>query len=130
MAGGGVDGMSSLRAWRLSAAGLGWSESDRRHPDRAARARFCGGTGATCGRMSPAPLARAKQGRMEPHYDPMATAERILYVEALWDRIAADAERELLTPALATELERRLADWRAHPGDSVSWEVALAQLRS
>lgn len=66
---------------------------------------------------------------VEPPFDQMSTAERILYVQQLWDRIAADAEREPLTPAQAAELDRRLDDYRANPDTSVPWEDAREQMR-
>jgi putative addiction module component (TIGR02574 family) len=66
---------------------------------------------------------------MEPPFDRMTIAERILYVQALWDRIAADAEQEPLTPAQGIELDRRLADYRAHPETSISWDLAREQMR-
>jgi putative addiction module component (TIGR02574 family) len=66
---------------------------------------------------------------MEPSFDQMTTAERILYVQDLWDRIAAEAGHEPLTPAQTAELDRRLADYRAHPETSIPWEQARAQMR-
>ncbi len=66
---------------------------------------------------------------MAASFDQMTTAERILYVQELWDRIAADAEREPLTTAQAAELERRLAEYRAHPETSIPWEQAREQMR-
>jgi len=66
---------------------------------------------------------------MEPSFDQMTTAERILYVQELWDRIAAEAEHQPLTPAQAAELDRRLADYRAHPETSIPWEQAREQMR-
>jgi putative addiction module component (TIGR02574 family) len=66
---------------------------------------------------------------MEPTFELMTTAERILYVQALWDRIAADVEHEPLSPAQAAELGRRLDDYRKHPEASIPWEVAREQMR-
>ncbi len=66
---------------------------------------------------------------MEPAFEQMTTAERILYVQALWDRIAADAEDEPLTAAQAAELDRRLADYRANPKTSIPWEAARELMR-
>jgi putative addiction module component (TIGR02574 family) len=59
----------------------------------------------------------------------MTTSERIRYVQDLWDRIASDAEHEPLTTLQTAELERRLADYRAHPETSVPWELAREQMR-
>lgn len=66
---------------------------------------------------------------MEPSFDQMTTAERILYVQELWDRIASDAEGQPLSPAQAAELDRRLADYREHPETSIPWDVARDQMR-
>lgn len=66
---------------------------------------------------------------MDPSFDQMTTAERILYVQELWDRIAAEAGQQPLTPAQAAELDRRLDDYRAHPETSVAWEQAREQMR-
>ena len=66
---------------------------------------------------------------MNPSFDEMTIAERILYVQELWDRIAAEAEREPLTDAQAAELDRRIADYRAHPETSIPWEQAREQMR-
>ena len=66
---------------------------------------------------------------MEPSFDRMTIAERILYVQDLWDRIAKDAEEQPLSPAQAAELDRRLAAYRAQPEASIPWEVAREQMR-
>jgi putative addiction module component (TIGR02574 family) len=66
---------------------------------------------------------------MELAFDQMTMAERILYVQELWDRIAAEAEREPLTAAQAAEVDRRLADYREHPETSIPWEVARDRMR-
>ena len=61
---------------------------------------------------------------MEPSFDRMTIAERILYVQDLWDRIAEDAEKQPLSPAQAAELDRRLAAYRAQPEASIPWVIA------
>ena len=66
---------------------------------------------------------------MGPSFEQMTTAERILYVQELWDRIAAEAEHQPLTPAQASELDHRLEDYRAHPETSIPWEQAREQMR-
>ena len=67
---------------------------------------------------------------MEPSFDQMTTAEKILYVQELWDRIAAEVEADPLTAAQAEELDRRMEDYRAHPETSVPWEHVLNEARS
>ena len=66
---------------------------------------------------------------MEPSFDLMTTAERIRYVQDLWDRIAPDAEQAPLTAAQAAEIDRRVEDSLAHPERLVPWEVARQQMR-
>ena len=66
---------------------------------------------------------------MEPPFDSMTKAERILYVQDLWDRIAADPEPVPLSAAQLAEVRRRLADHEAHPEASIPWEIAREQVR-
>ena len=60
----------------------------------------------------------------------LSVDERLRLVEDLWDSIAEDAPDEALpvTPELAAELDRRLAEHEANPGDVVSWEEVRARL--
>ena len=67
--------------------------------------------------------------RMEPSFDHMTPAERIRYVQDLWDRIAPEADQTPITPAQAAEIDSRVADYRAHPETSIPWEVAREQMR-
>jgi len=66
---------------------------------------------------------------MEPSFDQMTKAERILYVQDLWDRIAADPDPVPLSAAQLEEVRRRLADHEAHPEASIPWETAREQVR-
>jgi putative addiction module component (TIGR02574 family) len=60
----------------------------------------------------------------------LSISERLRLVEDLWDSIAEDAPDDALpvTPELAAELDRRLAEHDANPGDVVPWETARARL--
>lgn len=60
----------------------------------------------------------------------LSVSERLRLVEDLWDSIAEDAPHEALpvTPELAAELDRRLAEHEADPADVVPWEAARARL--
>ena len=51
--------------------------------------------------------------------DGLSIADRLTLVEELWDSIAA---ANPLTDAQRAELDRRVADHEANPGDVVSWE--------
>lgn len=66
---------------------------------------------------------------MEPSFEQMSPAERILYVQDLWDRIAAEPETVPLSDAQRTEVRRRLADHEVHPEAAVPWEVARERVR-
>ena len=66
---------------------------------------------------------------MEPSFDQMTTAEKVLYVQELWDRIAAEVDVEPLTAAQAEEIDRRIEDYREHPETSVPWEEVRDQMR-
>jgi putative addiction module component (TIGR02574 family) len=66
---------------------------------------------------------------MDPSFDQMTTAERILHVQDLWDRIAAEADSVPLSEVQRAELRRRLADHEAHPEASIPWKVAREQVR-
>ena len=67
---------------------------------------------------------------MHPSFEEMTVAERILHVQELWDRIAAAAEQEPLTPGQAEALDHRLADYRSNPGTSVPWAEARERMRT
>ena len=65
--------------------------------------------------------------------DRLSVAERLELVQAIWDSIAAEAERAPLSDAQREEIDRRLAAHRASPSAAVPWEqveaAALARLR-
>ena len=55
----------------------------------------------------------------------LSVDERISPVEEIWDSIA---EATPLTEAQRLELDRRLQDHEADPGDVVSWDVIKATI--
>ncbi len=59
--------------------------------------------------------------------DRMTVAERIALAAAIWDSIAPEPHPPLLTEAQRLELEKRLADHLANPGDVVPWEQIKAE---
>jgi putative addiction module component (TIGR02574 family) len=58
--------------------------------------------------------------------DRMTVAERIAFVQQIWDSIAADPDRVPLTAAQQQELEQR-SDDDANPDDTVPWEQVKAE---
>lgn len=67
---------------------------------------------------------------MDPSFDQMSPAERILYVQDLWDRIADHPEDVPVADEMKAELDRRLAEHRAAPSTAVPWETVKARLRT
>jgi putative addiction module component (TIGR02574 family) len=55
----------------------------------------------------------------------LSVEERLALVEELWDSIA---EATPLTGAQRAELERRIAEHEANPGDVISWEEVKASI--
>jgi putative addiction module component (TIGR02574 family) len=60
----------------------------------------------------------------------LPVAEQVRLVGDLWDSIAQDAPDDALpvTPELAEELDRRLADADADPSAGIPWEQARADI--
>ena len=60
----------------------------------------------------------------------LSISERLQLVEDLWDTIAQEAPDAALpvTPELAAELDRRLAEHEANPGAAIPWETVRAEL--
>lgn len=75
-------------------------------------------------------VARDYNPRMDPSFDHMTPAERVLYVQDLWDRIAAEPDGVPLTEGQRVELRRRVEEHRADPGSAVPWEQVLARARA
>jgi putative addiction module component (TIGR02574 family) len=63
-----------------------------------------------------------------PGFDELPIDEKVEYVEALWDRIAA-APQELSVPGWHRQILRdRLADYRNHPNAGRSWRDVRDEL--
>lgn len=60
----------------------------------------------------------------------MSIEDRLSLAQQIWDSVAADLERQPLTPAQRGELERRIAEADANPGQGVPWEVIRAEARA
>ncbi len=54
--------------------------------------------------------------------------ERLNLVEELWDSIAADSSAVPLTVAQRAELDRRISEHEANPGDVVPWEEVKSSI--
>lgn len=66
---------------------------------------------------------------MSTAFDEMTPAERILYVQELWDRIAEHPEHVPVSDEWKEELDRRLAAHRDDPSSAIPWEQVKAELR-
>jgi putative addiction module component (TIGR02574 family) len=66
---------------------------------------------------------------MEPTFEQMSPAERIEYLQDLWDRLADAPEEVPVTDAQRAELRRRVAAYRADPASGVPWEQVLERAR-
>ncbi len=60
-----------------------------------------------------------------PGFDELPVQEKIDYVQALWDRIAANADHVPLQDWQRQILEERLAAHRAAPGEARPWREVL-----
>lgn len=62
--------------------------------------------------------------------DRLSIEDRLALAQLLWDSVAADLERQPLTPAQRTELERRCAAADANPDEGAPWEQIRAEARA
>jgi putative addiction module component (TIGR02574 family) len=60
--------------------------------------------------------------------DRLSVPERILFLEEIWDSIAANEENLSLTEVQRVELDRRLAACEADPGAGSNWEDVKARV--
>ena len=58
----------------------------------------------------------------------LEVAERIELVEAIWESLSADLHSQPVPTAHREELDRRLADFDAHPDTGSSWDEVRARL--
>ncbi len=63
-----------------------------------------------------------------PGFDELPVEDQIEYVQSLWDRIAASVNQVPLHEWQRRLLEERLAEHRANPDDTESWEESLVAL--
>lgn len=62
--------------------------------------------------------------------DNMSVDERITLVQEIWDSVAVDAGLRPPTAAERAELDRRIAEDDADPGDVTAWESIKAEAQS
>jgi putative addiction module component (TIGR02574 family) len=62
--------------------------------------------------------------------DNMSVNERIALVQEIWDSVAIEAGLLPPTPAERAELDRRIAEDDAEPGNVVKWESIKAEALS
>ena len=63
-------------------------------------------------------------------FDQLTVDERIRLVQDLWDEIASVPEQVDITAAQRDELDRRVEEHRASPGECIDWAVARARILS
>jgi len=61
--------------------------------------------------------------------DKLSTDDRLQLVEDIWNSLEAE-QLPPLTEIQLTELERRIANYEAHPKSASSWEFAKAELEA
>jgi putative addiction module component (TIGR02574 family) len=64
-----------------------------------------------------------------PGFDELSVAEKIDYVQSLWDRIAATPEQVPVPEWHREVLDDRLRDYAANPMAGESWDVVRERLR-
>lgn len=56
--------------------------------------------------------------------------ERVVLAHDIWKSIEDETATYILSDAWREEIERRLADLKAHPEDSIPWSQVLAELQA
>lgn len=62
--------------------------------------------------------------------DQLSVEDRLALVDEIWASICADSASIPLTDAQRVELDRRVADEDAFPGDVMPWEEIKASMRA
>ena len=60
----------------------------------------------------------------------LPVSERIQLVEDLWDTVAADSSRILLSEAQLMELDRRIDRFEQSPEEGIAWSSLKARIQS
>ncbi|MBW4559075.1 MAG: addiction module protein [Trichormus sp. ATA11-4-KO1] len=59
----------------------------------------------------------------------LSIEERLRFVQAIWESIAAEQIYPNVTAAQQQELERRINDYEAHPDNVMTWEEIKAAIK-
>ncbi len=62
--------------------------------------------------------------------DRLPVEERLIFVEEIWDSIAADSTAVPLTDAQRAEFQKRIEEDDANPDDVTPWEQVKASTRA
>lgn len=62
-------------------------------------------------------------------FDALTPAEKIRYVQDLWDRIADDAAAVPLTDAQREKIDRREAEHDRDPGAAIPWDEVKRRMK-
>lgn len=65
-----------------------------------------------------------------PWFDEMSASEKILLLQDLWDRLAADSDQVETTARQREELDRRLECYHADPGATSAWDDVQVRIRA
>lgn len=60
----------------------------------------------------------------------LPVSERIQLVADIWDTISSAPDQPEISPAMMAMLRKRLADHRANPDDTLSWEEVKESILS
>jgi len=119
----------------------------------ASRGRFCGASGACANRLKVASLAPRPRPRhmcnalcltascrlivgilssimasSPVDLSRLSVSERLALLEELWDSLASEGAAAPISPALAAELDRRLAEMERDPDAGSPWEDVRARI--
>ena len=65
-----------------------------------------------------------------PTFDKLSTAEKVLFVQDLWERIALRPDEVELTDAQRDELDRRLEIHASAPNEVRPWQQVKTRIRA
>ena len=63
-----------------------------------------------------------------PGFDDLSVDEQIEYLQSLWDRVAADADKVPVPAWHAEIIRKRVAELEADPDNAVPWDQAREEI--